>query len=167
VLNIITKSSCLEELGIMAHFARQTNCVRALEIGTLTGSWCKYMSDALPDTELHTIDIVHNNGARDHCKGLPVNFHEKGSDAFFAENDLMFDFVFIDGDHTYAQSKKDLDNVVKCLSPRGIVVLHDITKSKHAKKQTCARTFKEFNHPEFCTFLVKTNRNLGVIWHRG
>ena len=38
----------------------------------------------------------------------------------------QFDFIFIDGDHTYQGVKNDFNLYKKLLSPRGVMVFHDI-----------------------------------------
>jgi predicted O-methyltransferase YrrM len=48
------------------------------------------------------------------------------SDEFFAQNNEMFDVIFIDGLHYYEQVGRDLDNALKVLTPGGIIILHDM-----------------------------------------
>lgn len=36
-----------------------------------------------------------------------------------------FDFIFIDGDHSYNGAKKDFENALKALAPDGIIAFHD------------------------------------------
>jgi len=47
------------------------------------------------------------------------------SDEFFAQNTMQFDCVFVDGDHSCEQVKRDIENSLKCLSPSGFIVVHD------------------------------------------
>jgi Methyltransferase domain len=49
------------------------------------------------------------------------------SDDFFAKADAteLFDVVFIDGLHTYAQSLQDVLNSVEKLNDNGVIVMHD------------------------------------------
>jgi len=49
----------------------------------------------------------------------------KTSDNFFRDNKDKFDIIFIDGLHTYKQSKKDILNSVDCLKENGIILVHD------------------------------------------
>jgi SAM-dependent methyltransferase len=65
-------------------------------------------------------------------KAAPGSFHWKTSDAFFADKrqtKRRFDVVFIDGDHSYDQVKRDFENAVKHLKPGGTVALHDAISS--------------------------------------
>lgn len=52
--------------------------------------------------------------------------HRMTSDAFFATNTDMFDFVFIDGLHTYEQVRRDVVNSLRFLEPGGIIAIHDM-----------------------------------------
>lgn len=47
------------------------------------------------------------------------------SDDFFAQNTQKFDFIFIDGLHTYEQVALDIKNSLKCLKDGGVIALHD------------------------------------------
>ena len=55
------------------------------------------------------------------------------SDAFFSEldagtilsHDIRFDVVFIDGSHLADQVDKDIENAMRYLSEKGVIVLHD------------------------------------------
>ncbi len=51
--------------------------------------------------------------------------HQMTSDEFFAQNHETFDIVFIDGDHSYEQSLRDLNNALRVIPVGGFVVLHD------------------------------------------
>jgi len=48
------------------------------------------------------------------------------SDEYFAQHDEKFDLIFIDGLHTGDQVKRDIDNALARLSPRGMILLHDL-----------------------------------------
>lgn len=48
------------------------------------------------------------------------------SDFFFScEDGMLYDIIFIDGDHHEAQVLRDINNSLKHLSPGGTIVLHD------------------------------------------
>lgn len=71
------------------------------------------------------------------------------SDQFFDEyNKNKFDIIFLDGLHTYQQTKKDLINALKVLNTNGVIVLDDFIP----------RTWKENFTPR-----VQSNWN-GDIW---
>ncbi|NNE88052.1 MAG: class I SAM-dependent methyltransferase [Silicimonas sp.] len=48
------------------------------------------------------------------------------SDDYFAQNDHLFDIVFIDGNHTGDQVERDLVNSLERLNPGGVILLHDM-----------------------------------------
>lgn len=47
------------------------------------------------------------------------------SDDFFKNNTEKFDLIFVDGDHSYQQVKKDVENALNAITPNGMVVMHD------------------------------------------
>jgi hypothetical protein len=48
------------------------------------------------------------------------------SDAFFASNERLFDVIWIDGQHTYEQVRRDVVNAIASLKPGGWVGIHDL-----------------------------------------
>lgn len=62
------------------------------------------------------------------------------SDAFFATNSRQFDLIFIDGLHLREQVLRDVDGGLQCLSPQGIIVLHDCLPQRIEHQQRERRT---------------------------
>lgn len=54
---------------------------------------------------------------------------QKTSDSFYEDNSTKFDFVFLDGLHTWDQTYKDLINSLKVLTKRGWILIDDIVPS--------------------------------------
>lgn len=57
------------------------------------------------------------------------------SDEYFEERpseSSLFDLGFIDGNHTKEQVKKDFENLLRCLSPNGRIVIHDVLPENEA-----------------------------------
>ena len=52
-------------------------------------------------------------------------FHHMTSDIYFAQCKKEFDIIYIDGDHSYMQTKKDLNNAWKFLKSGGLLIGHD------------------------------------------
>tara|TARA_Y100001970_G_C13944142_1_gene704711 strand:- start:140 stop:817 length:678 start_codon:yes stop_codon:yes gene_type:complete len=52
------------------------------------------------------------------------------SDAFFEKNNEKYNCIFLDGLHTYEQTRKDIFNSIKILDSNGIIILHDCLPSK-------------------------------------
>ena len=47
------------------------------------------------------------------------------SNDFLKNNIKKFDLIFLDGLHTYEQTIKDIDNSLKILNERGVILIHD------------------------------------------
>ena len=52
------------------------------------------------------------------------------SNDFFKNNIKKFDLIFLDGLHTYEQTIKDIDNSLKILNERGVILIHDCLPKK-------------------------------------
>lgn len=61
--------------------------------------------------------------------GEPKIGHTMSSDAYFSgiaiPEKIKYDIIFIDGLHTYDQSRKDVINALSCLEDNGTIVMHD------------------------------------------
>ena len=58
----------------------------------------------------------------------------KTSDAFFLDNRINFDLVFIDGLHEYNQVKSDILNSLNFLNKNGIILVHDSLPESMSKQ---------------------------------
>ena len=56
----------------------------------------------------------------------------------------VYDFLFIDGDHTYAGVKKDFEMYVPLVKERGLILMHDITNKDAGVKDF----WKEIKYPK-------------------
>ena len=59
-----------------------------------------------------------------------LQYFSMTSDRFFGENDSLLrdtpvDVAFIDGQHTFQQSLRDVENCLEYLSDRSIILIHD------------------------------------------
>ena len=114
--------------------------IDGLEIGTGWGYTAKSYFWRLNIRRLDTIDPYLSYGERmDHQKNRQemeirlgeliqkghVHFHQQDSDSFFSGNVQLYDFVYIDGDHSYEQVRKDIANSWKYLRPGGILAGDD------------------------------------------
>ena len=84
------------------------------------------------------------------------------SDAYFAETKDIFDIYFIDGDHTPAQVFKDIHNCFNFLSPRGVLVLHDVCpiNAHDCNPRGCDEAYKAFlriraEHSDISAYIVE------------
>lgn len=69
------------------------------------------------------INVLHKVGV-DPEPRTPVT-HEMTSDDYFKQYNDKFDLIFIDGLHLCEQVAKDIQNAIRCLTPKGVIVLHD------------------------------------------
>lgn len=53
------------------------------------------------------------------------------SDKFFEINEEQFDIGFVDGLHLRDQVIRDVENLLKCLSPNGTILMHDCHPYNH------------------------------------
>ena len=105
--------------------------------------------------------------------------HRMTSDAFFAQNDgpnkQMFDIVFIDGLHTYEQTRRDIYNSLRCLNVGGTIVMHDmlpgsweqehmprLNRGSNGTTWKVAYEFKKLFGPKFG--IIMADEGLGVIF---
>ncbi len=66
---------------------------------------------------------VNNKTGVDPVRG---GTHRMTSDKFFENNYEKFDIIFIDGLHTYSQTKKDFLNSLKVLNENGVIFFDDM-----------------------------------------
>jgi hypothetical protein len=132
-------------LGLFSLLSDKKDLI-GLEIGCYEGVNAQYLLDNLSIKQLHGVDpyrqyVDWNGGLTCHPNDPAENIahqrlhsysnfikHRKTSDdAVHDFNDEMFDFIFIDGLHTYEQVLKDCKNYYKKLKPGGIFSGHDYT----------------------------------------
>lgn len=57
--------------------------------------------------------------------GEIVNINIARTEDLFKSNQKKYDYIYIDGDHSYKGVKFDFENALEILSPDGIITLHD------------------------------------------
>jgi len=55
------------------------------------------------------------------------------SDAFFKQNESMFDVIFIDGLHVADQVERDIINSLAVLNPGGYIICHDMNPTEELR----------------------------------
>jgi GR25 family glycosyltransferase involved in LPS biosynthesis len=136
-----------------------------LEIGCFEGCSSCFFSDNLKISKMVCVDpfvsdgcipydhnylknIFYNNIKKSkNCNKIEVK--EMYSDDFFNTNIELFDFIYIDGEHSDKQIKNDLTNSFKCIKPGGIIWCDD------------------YNNAWKNTFLEFINKNEVTIIHEG
>jgi hypothetical protein len=100
-------------------------------IAHLGGSSCRYLEigcqrNACFDSVMADVKI-----GVDPIKG---GTHRMTSDEFFAQNEEIFDVIFIDGLHEFHQSRRDAMNGLARLRQGGFMLLHDLLPNSWAQE---------------------------------
>jgi len=99
------------------------------------------------------------------------------SDEFFKINKDYFDIIFLDGLHTYEQTIKDIDNSLKFLKEKGVIIIHDCLPKK-IWNQIVPRLYGHWNgdvwkaivhtrtYENVDTYTLKADHGLGIVFNR-
>ena len=103
---------------------------RILEIGTHLGLTTVNMHMNAPENcQFHTVDIeplvAQDPFISAYFKAHGINLHAMKSEEFAQSYSGQFDFIFIDGDHTFEGVKRDTELALKLLAPDGTIVWDD------------------------------------------
>ena len=71
--------------------------------------------------------IIENKVGVDPLKGGTLRMT---SDEFFKNNKRKFDIIILDGLHTYEQTIKDINNSLKFINDKGVILIHDCLPKK-------------------------------------
>ena len=82
-------------------------------------------SDEHKNFNFFKIENNFNNNTKYLVKSNRLKKYKKTSDIFFSENNILFDLIYIDGDHSSEQLCKDIYNSWKFLKKNGILVVDD------------------------------------------
>ena len=102
----------MEYAEVINHIIRSRGYTKYLEIGVQD-----------PRHNFSRIECAFKIGVDPATNGVGVL--KMTSDLFFQHNGTLFDLIFIDGDHSYEQSKRDLQNALQALTPQGCLMAHD------------------------------------------
>jgi hypothetical protein len=71
-------------------------------------------------------------------------FFEGTTDDFFTQNKDIFDLIFIDANHDFDFVRSDLENSIKILSKKGVIILHDTDpiEIKFLSHGSCSDSYK-------------------------
>jgi len=105
-----------------------------LEIGAASGGTVYIMNYFLKFNITYTIDInVHprTHLRKDITKGinyvdLYASSHDTEVKELLKSNNIMFDIILIDGDHTHHGVRQDRDEYNQFLKPGGFMIFHDV-----------------------------------------
>jgi len=110
-----------------------------LEIGSYEGNTAFYVSTNFPNSNVTCVDLwqdVEEYKGKDfniieknfdlNLKGLSnINKIKSTSDDFFIKNTIMYDFIYIDGNHKFDYVLRDCENAWRFLNDDGFLVCDD------------------------------------------
>jgi len=137
---------------ISQHKLKNKETINALEIGCDVGKTSEFLLRCFPNLILHGVDPYINyidwngNNLNERNEVLEkfktvtqpyeerVKLYRKTSDEAVQDfEDGFFDFIFIDGLHTYDQVKKDCENYYPKLKNGGLFSGHDFNNIKEVR----------------------------------
>ena len=156
----------MNRVDIISALAKRIDAQDYLEIGTAYGR----VFNAISCKNKVSVDPCTTDRSDEY---KPT--YQMTSDEFFAQNDHIFDLVFIDGLHEAGQIERDINNALKFLKPGGFIVCHDM--SPHTESmQAVPRIQPEWTgdgwkawvkirstNPNLEMFVVDTDYGCGVI----
>lgn len=124
IVNLLKNRKDVLEVGTYLGYTTE-NILRNTECNVTTVDICK---DIMDSTKFQTHEILDRSetGKMIGNWGDRVEKILSMSDNYFASIDKKFDAIFIDGDHSYEQVKRDSENAFKCIKPNGIIIWHDV-----------------------------------------
>lgn len=101
----------------------------AAEVGTLYGDFSRKILDECQPVKLHLLDIDFTN-LREDVRNNPNTQLHQGMSFEILETfpDNYFDWVYIDGDHTYEGVKKDIQAAINKIKPGGLIIFNDFAR---------------------------------------
>jgi hypothetical protein len=102
------------------------------EVGTQTGGFAKHIFSVLQPQLLHIFDLEYSLFDHDHFRPSVqqgrVQLHQGDSSTLLgALPDQSFDFIYIDGDHSYEGVTRDLVQAARKIKDDGWIVCNDYT----------------------------------------
>lgn len=118
--------------GLKAFLKDQT-FKKGLEIGFAWSMSCRAFLETQPDATLLSIDV---NDAMNRADEMERMWGDRWSIIYGDSSTEVkklkdkYDFIFVDGDHTYDGVKKDLDAVVRVIAKGGVIVCDDYNNAQ-------------------------------------
>lgn len=94
-------------------------------------TWRGSDNEAIHDVAKTKNDPIYKEFIENHNEGIAKGkikvFRSRSVVALllFARNNVKFDFIFIDGDHSYSATKADIEGSLKVLNTNGVLCGHD------------------------------------------
>lgn len=151
-----------EEIAVLVELVRDLHPKNILEIGSESGGtfylWCRLAAIGGLKISLDLPSGTSGSGRFSNparlaerttrFRSFSANVHVVTGDSheqksWQAIDDLLgrgrekLDFLFIDGDHSYAGAKADFDDYRKFVRPGGIIAFHDIKDTDYHRTRGC------------------------------
>jgi spermidine synthase len=114
---------------MLEHMPQNAVCA---ELGFYLGDFSEKILKTTHPAKLHLVDIDENavkiaeeRFAQEIANGVVQAVHGDSANTILAMPDNYFDWVYIDGDHTFVGAKRDLEAVRLKLKPDGLIALND------------------------------------------
>ena len=124
--------------------------------------------------EGHGVDLSLNRVNLDMKYINRAKLYEMSTDTFFEKWEKSIDMAFIDADHNWKSARTDLENILKYLSPGGVVLIHDTDpmNEKYREPGLCGDSYKLVDILEMSTVLnittiPLTEAGLSIITRKG
>ena len=133
--------------------------------------YSNYLEIGCDNDENFSKIIINKKIGVDPIKG---GTHRMTSDEFFKKNHSYFDIIFLDGLHTYEQTIKDINNALKFLNDKGVIIVHDCLPKK-IWNQIVPRIYGHWNgdvwkaivhartYHDVDTYTLQADHGLGII----
>ena len=93
--------------------------------------------------------------------GDVVRVHLMRSDAFFADSTAAYDYIYLDGDHSYEGCRYDFEQACRRAAPGALIALHDVLVSEPGFG--VGRLFGELDPALFDKLLIPQWPGLGLV----
>lgn len=114
---------CASRYELVRNLPKQA---RVAEVGTYRGGFARHILDVCDPAELHLIDIDVSLLDPAVAADRRVSIHQGLSDEMLAKfPDDHFDWIYIDGDHSYDGASRDARMAATKVKPGGTLVFND------------------------------------------
>jgi predicted O-methyltransferase YrrM len=118
--------SCEPQVGELLYaLVRLKQPVVAVEIGVFLGFSGFYICSALAANGSGKLYAIDGQDYKSGIGELPECEFRQGDSRLLVPHLPMLDFAFVDGDHSYAGTKADFENLRPKLNPGALLVFHD------------------------------------------
>lgn len=113
------------ELYQLLRFVNQIKPQNILEVGIRGGGTLSIWREAWPEAFIVGVDIAPKERIKYAADEIIVGDSTKEKTQEAAGEFAPYDFLFIDGDHTYKVAKSDFEMYAPLVRPGGIIAFHD------------------------------------------